>query len=57
MRICVPSKTKDINIKAFNKMTIRNQAKTITKHISYYSKCKFNSLTCNPNQKWNNKTC
>ena len=57
MRICVPSKTKDINIKAFNKMTSRNQAKTITKHISYYSKCKFNSLTCNPNQKWNNKTC
>ena len=26
------------------------------KYISYDCKCKFNSTTCNSNQKWNNKT-
>ena len=27
------------------------------KHISCDCRCKFNSTTCNSNQKWNNKTC
>ena len=27
------------------------------KHISCDWKCKFNSKTCNLNQKWKNKTC
>ena len=29
----------------------------MTKHNSCEFKCKFNSATCNSNQKWNNKTC
>ena len=29
----------------------------MTKHTSCDCKCKFNSTTCNSNQKWNNKTC
>ena len=41
--ICVPSKTKDTG--------------TMVKHISYDFKCKFNSPTCNSNQKWNNDKC
>ena len=32
-------------------ITNKNEAKTMKKHISYESKCKFNSAT------WNNKTC
>ena len=32
-------------------------SETITKHISCACKFKFNSTTCNLNQKWNNKTC
>ena len=28
----------------------------MVKHISCNCKCKFNSTTCNPNQKWNNET-
>ena len=35
----------------------KNEAKTTGKHISYDCKCKFNSTTCNSNQKWNNETC
>ena len=56
-KICVPKETKDINRKAFNIMTIKNEAKSTTEHISCDCKCKFNGTTCNSNQKWNNKTC
>ena len=34
----------------------KNQTKAITEHISCDCKCKFNSTTCNSNQKWNNET-
>ena len=36
-------------------ITNKNEAKTITKHIS----CDFNAncTTCDPSQIWNNKTC
>ena len=56
-KICVPNEKKDINIKAFNMLTNKNQAKTITKYISCDFKCKFNRTTCKSNQKRNNKTC
>ena len=55
-KICVPKETKDINVKAFNMITNKNEAKAMTEHISCDCKCKFNSTTCNSNQKWNNKT-
>ena len=35
----------------------KNEAKTMTKHISCDCKCKFNSATCNSNREWNNETC
>ena len=57
MKICVPSKTKDINLEAFNIITNRNEGKTSVKHISCDCKCKFNSTTFNSNQNWNNETC
>ena len=49
-------KKQDINVKAFNKIANKNEAKTMTKHISCDCKCKFNCTTCNSSQKWNNKT-
>ena len=55
-KICVPSKTKDVNIKASNVITKINEAKTTVKHICA-CKYKFSSATCNSNRKWNNKTC
>ena len=48
---------KVVNIKAFNMITKKNEAKTMAKHISRDCKCKFNSTTCSLNQKRNNKTC
>ena len=50
-------KTKDISVEVFNMLKNKNEAKTMTKHISCDCKCKFNSTTFNSNQKWNKKTC
>ena len=58
--ICVPKKKKrkkEINAKAFNMITYKNEAKAMRKHISCDCKCKFISTTWNSNQKWNNKSC
>ena len=35
----------------------KNEAETMTKHISCDCKCKFNSSTCNLNKKRNKKSC
>ena len=37
-------------------ITNKHEAKAMKKHKSGDCKCKFNSTTCNSNQKWNNKT-
>ena len=46
-----------MNVTAFNMITNKDKAKAIPEHISCDFKCKFNSTTCNSNQKWKNKTC
>ena len=38
-RVCVPSKTEDLNINVFNMITGKNESKILTKDIS--CKCKF----------------
>ena len=51
-KICVPrKKKKKINVKAFNRMTNKDEAEAMTEHISCDCKCKFNSTTCNLNRK------
>ena len=37
------------NIKAFNIIKNKKEARTITKHISWCSKCKFDNTTFNSN--------
>ena len=57
-KMCVSKKEiKDMNVKSFNMITTKNEAKTMEKHISCNCKCKFNSTTCISNQKWYKKTC
>ena len=53
----VPSKTKDVNVKGVNMITIINEAKTLSKHISCKCKCKFDAIKCSSNQNWNNNKC
>ena len=38
-------------------ITGMDESKTLTKHISYKCKCKFDGRKCNSNQKWNNDKC
>ena len=47
----VSSEKRDMNIKLLNIIRIINEAKTLIKHISCHCKCKFNTTTCNLNQK------
>ena len=56
-KICVPKETKDINVKAFNMITSKDEAKALIEHISCDCKCKFNRKTWTKIKKWNNKTC
>ena len=53
---CVPKETKDINVKAFNVITNKNEAKAMTEYIFCDCKCKFNTTICNSNQKWNSQS-
>ena len=57
IKVCVPSKTKDVNVEAFNMTKRINEAKTLVKHISRDCQCKSDSTTCNSNKKWNNEKC
>ena len=45
--------TKDINVKAFNMIANKNEAKAMVEHILCVCKCTIS----NSNQKRNNKTC
>ena len=54
LKICVLKETKDINVKVFNMITDKTEAKPMTEHISCHYKYKFNRKVCNSNQKWNN---
>ena len=52
--MCLPKETKNINFEAFNMLTNKKEAKTITKYIS--CNFTFDNTKCNSNQNWNNKT-
>ena len=48
--VCVPNKTKDLNLNIFNMITGINESKTLTKQISCECKCRFDGKKCNSNQ-------
>ena len=56
-KVCVPNKTEDLNMHAFNMITGKNKSKFLTKDISCKCKCKFDGRSCNSDQKWNNNKC
>ena len=53
-KVCVPNKTKDLNLRFFNIITRINESKILTKHISCEYKCRFDERKCNSDQCWNN---
>ena len=56
-KVCVLSKTEDLNLGVFNTTTRTNESKVLTKHISWECKWKFDCKRCNLNQKRNNDKC
>ena len=56
-KVCVPTKTKDLNLSMFNIITRINESKTLTKHRSCEFKCRFGGKKCNSDQWWNNDKC
>ena len=53
IKICVPSKRKSVNVKAFNILTRLNEAKALIKHIYMI----YIIINENLNQKYNNSKC
>ena len=47
----------EINLNVFNMIAGINELKTLTKHISYKCKCRFDERKCNSHQWWNNNKC
>ena len=45
-KVRVPSKTEDLNLSMYNMITGTNESKTLTKHISWKSKCKLDWTKC-----------
>ena len=48
--LCVPNKTEDLNLSAFEMITRIKKTKMLTKHISCEFKCKFEDRKCNSNK-------
>ena len=44
-KVCVPSKTTDINFKIFNMITRMNKTKAFVKRLECHSKCKFDKYS------------
>ena len=53
-KVYVPHKADDLNLRVFSMITGINEWKTLTKHISWECKCKFDGTKCNSNQNWDN---
>ena len=55
--VCAPNKTEDLNLSVLNIISVINESKTLTKHISCECKCKFDGRKCNSDQWSNNNKC
>ena len=56
-KVCILTKTEDLNLIVFNMITGINESKTLTQHLSCECKCKFDETKCNSRQWWNKDKC
>ena len=56
-KVCVPSKTEDLNLRLIKMVTRINELKTLAKNISWKCKCKYDGRKYNWIQYWNNNKC
>ena len=51
VRVCVPNKVKNMNLKVFNLMSKVNETRLLVQHESCECKCGLNESVCNSKQK------
>ena len=52
-RICILDTVKNVNVKAFNLMSLTNQTRQIKWHKICKCICKLDGIICNSKQRWN----
>ena len=55
--VCVPDITKNVTVKIFDLMTLRNKTKQIIIHESCKCVCRLDPIVFSNKQKWNNNKC
>ena len=56
-KVCLLNTTEDLNLSIFNMITEINESETLTKHISYKCKRKFDAKKLNSSQNQNDNKC
>ena len=56
-KIYVPNVIKDLNVEAFNLMSITNATRFIKWHEKCKCKCRLDAIVCNNKQRWNKNKC
>ena len=57
VKICVPENVKDLNVRAFNLMSITNETRHIKWHKTCKCICRLDKSICNSKQRWNENKC
>ena len=56
-KLCVSDAVKNINVKVFNLMARRTEARHIEYHENWRCKCRLDASVCNNKQRWNTDKC
>ena len=56
-KICAPDTAKDLNVKVFNLMTLKNETRHMKWHKSRKCICRLDKIICNSKQRWNEDKC
>ena len=56
-RICISDTVKNLNVKAFNLMSLTNETRSIKLHETCKCICRLNEIICNNKQRWNKDKC
>ena len=56
-RICIPDTVKNLNVKAFNLMSLTNKTKHIKRHETCKFICRLDGIICNSKQRWYEDKC
>ena len=56
-RTCISDTVKNLNVKAFNSISLINETRSVKWHESCKCICRLNKINCNNKQRWNKDNC